>query len=407
MKRPLCLLVVFAAAVFCIGTPVSFGQEQPNLAAQGNGAAYKKPKQIYFSPRQKDPSVLQQALRQAAGGATLPLWSYNVVSPLDGKNYQGAMVGRSPFFNGHRTTPIQVYLIPVILTFADTGTVFDPTIFDSCLGDSVVNLVQNSPIFNSADYVMNGADVGSNQYLDAFQRANFWSYVSTTGNSYHTQLNVTVLPTQNLTVPAANGVTNVNPVNNCAYGEMDGGWWDPSTFGGTGPNQAQNLIAALAPQGVGPNNLPLFVFNAVSMYIGDVSQCCVLGYHGAYSNPVQTYSAEGIDSSGNFGGDVSTMSHEIGEWMDDPVITNPVPLWGHIGQQNGCQSNLEVGDPTSPNNPDSPPYNPYLVTMNGFNYTLQELTFFSWFYRQSPSIGSGGLYSDNTTFTTGAGAVCQ
>jgi len=44
--------------------------------------------------------------------------------------------------------------------------------------------------------------------------------------------------------------------------------------------------------------------------------------------------------------------------------------------------------------------------MNGFTYSLQELAFFSWFFRQSPSLGTAGKYSDAGTFTTSAGPVC-
>jgi len=157
-----------------------------------------------------------------------------------------------------------------------TGTVFDPTAYDSCLGDSVLNLVLHSPIFNNADYVMNGVDVGSSQYLDAFQRGNFWNAISATGDSYHTKLSVNVLPAQSLTVPYLYGGTNLNFYNGCAYGLMDGNWWDSTAFGDPSPDLARGLITQLAPQGVGPNTLPLFVFDSVFEYIGRYFECCVL-----------------------------------------------------------------------------------------------------------------------------------
>jgi hypothetical protein len=43
---------------------------------------------------------------------------------------------------------------------------------------------------------------------------------------------------------------------------------------------------------------------------------------------------------------------------------------------------------------------------NGFTYNLQELAFFSWFYRQNPSLGASGDFSDNGTFAEDAGPVC-
>jgi hypothetical protein len=44
---------------------------------------------------------------------------------------------------------------------------------------------------------------------------------------------------------------------------------------------------------------------------------------------------------------------------------------------------------------------------NGFNYHPQEMAFFSWFFRQHPSLGAGGKFSNNGQFTTDAGAVCN
>lgn len=65
--------------------------------------------------------------------------------------------------------------------------------------------------------------------------------------------------------------------------------------------------------------------------------------------------------------------------MDDPLTTNATPAWGHVGQVSSCQTNLEVGDPLSGTLLPS-------VTMNNFTYHSQELAFFSWFFRQVPSI---------------------
>jgi hypothetical protein len=175
---------------------------------------------------------------------------------------------------------------------------------------------------------------------------------------------------------------------------MDQIWWD---------NMLQTtIIPSLVTHGVGPTNFPQFIFDSVAMYLnGNPNDCCALGYHNSYMNGgvFQTYSANDFDNSGAFGGDTSVMSHEIAEWLDDPNGMNPVPAWGAEGQvaAGSCQNNLEVGDPLSPGF--STPTNPFSVLMpNGVTYTLQELTYFSWFYGRA-SFGSGGLYSDNGTFT--------
>ena len=328
----------------------------------------------------------------SAASTTVPLWGYSVTSPLDHQAYLGNMIGRTPFFNGHRTTTIQVYLVPVKLTFADSGFVFDPLAADACIGnDNVTHQFLQSPLVNNAPFVMNGVNVGSTQYVDAFQRANFWGYVA--GTPYHTLLNVTTLPEISLSVPISEGSTYY--AQTCGYyGSMDNDWWD---------GIVQNtLIPSLAAQGVGPTSLPIFLFDSVVSYTGgDPNNCCVLGYHGAYTpnNILQTYSVINYDTSG-FVLDIGTASHEIAEWMDDPVGTNPTPAWGNIGQVQGCQNNLEVGDPLSGT------YFPG-VTLNGYTYNPQELAFFPWYFRLSPSFSAGGQYSDNATFSTGAGAVCH
>ena len=65
---------------------------------------------------------------------------------------------------------------------------------------------------------MNGVDVGSGQYIDAFQRAEFFSKVSATGDRYHLALSpVTTLAVQTFSVPAGEGKT-----------------YDATTFGGCG-----------------------------------------------------------------------------------------------------------------------------------------------------------------------------
>jgi len=322
--------------------------------------------------------------RQAATGATIALWNYSLVSPFDSQTYAGQMVGRSPFYHGFRSTVIQSYLIPVVLTFSD-GTVFDPTATNSCLGDTTLNVVKNSPIFQTTDWVMNGVDVGTAQYIDGFQRANFWSKVSVAGNSYHNPLALTTLAKISVTVPAADGG---NFAFFCNEGQIDINWWDALV--------ENTILPSLVSKGVGPTSVPIFIFDSVEMCDTYAAGACgILGYHNAYTpgGVLQTYSVSDFDNSGLYGGDISVLAHEVGEWMDDPTTVNPTPAWGNIGQVTGCQNNLEVGDPLT--GTDFPP-----VTLGNFTYDPQELVFFSWFYRQSPSIGAGGAFSNNGTFIT-------
>jgi hypothetical protein len=267
--------------------------------------------------------------------------------------------------------------------------------------------VQQSPLFNDALYTMNGSSVGTTQYVDAFQRAAFFkspAHVSATGDRYHTLLNVTTLSEITITIPSGSGLAYDATafVGGCGHiGVVDNATLD---------NILVNTeIPALAGSGVGPTTFPIFLlYNVVQGLPGDniLANCCVLGYHGAVGSlaTLQTYSPTDFDSTRLFNkgthANGTTLSHEIAEWLDDPVGDNPTPLWGNIGQVVGCQGNLEVGDPLSGTN------FPAVLMPNGITYDLQELAFFSWFFRQSPSIGTGGKFSNNGTFTTGAGPVC-
>lgn len=337
-----------------------------------------------------------------ANGTTIPMWNFNVTSPVDGQTYSGTMVGRSPFFHGARTTNIPAVIVPLIVDMPD-GSMFDPTAADPCAGSNEpLSLVRESPILQNASFTMNGTYIGMTQYIDAFQRANFWAAnVSTTADRYHTMLSpVSTVAAVTFNVPPGEGAT-----------------YSASSFGGCGnigvvdfatmDNFVRNtLIPSLAGQGVSPAALPIVVLsNVVLGNPGDSisKNCCIIGYHGAFGSPVQTYALSDYDTTGIFIGtrDISALSHEIGEWQDDPLGTNPTPAWGNIGQVKGCQTNLEVGDPLT-----GTLFTP--VTMpNGVTYHPQELAFFSWFFRQSPSTGAGGFYSDNGTFANDAGAVCH
>jgi hypothetical protein len=342
------------------------------------------------------------ALVAPVSGTTIPLWSYSIKSPLDNNTYSGTMVGRSPFFHGARTTNVSTIIVPLKIVFS-TGATFDPTATDTTCSPSGTPLVltQKSPLYTPLDISMGGVDMGVTQYVDAFQRANFFTEVSPTGTRYHTVLSpVTTLSAVTVNVPAADGsVFSTTSFGGCGgtIGVMNFNWFDPEVTG--------TIIPSLAASGVGPTTLPIFLMKNVVMTSGTPSfpnNCCILGYHGAFGSPLQTYAPVDYDTSGMFSGvtTVTAMSHEIGEWMNDPVGNNPTPLWGHVGQVSGCQNNLEVGDPLSGTE------FPALLAANGVTYHMQELAFFSWFYRQVPSIGVNGWFSDNNTFTQDAGPAC-
>jgi hypothetical protein len=391
-------------------------------AAQEAAAMPQAPLHGYYTYGKLRSVTTDEAMRQSSAATTVPMWGYTVTASRDDNVYSGVMVGRSPFFHGARTTDIPVVIIPVKFTMTDHESgaqVFDPTATDpTCSPNgSAVTVFQNSPILNAVNFTMpfsGGINVGSGQYVDEFQRANFWSSVSVTGNRFHTTLSpVTTLPAQAVTVPSGDGKGyNSSDFGSgfCGHlGGLNGAWWDPAVFIGGNGGEAQTLISNLTTAGkISPTQFPIFLFYNVIMNADDETACgsgCALGYHNSEGNPVQTYGVADWDTTRLFTGDGQTtgnssvMSHEVAEWMNDPLGDNPVPAWGHIGQQPGCQNNLEVGDALS--GTIVPP-----VSLNGMSYDLQELVFFSWFYG-APSIAVDGIFSDNDTFTSDAGVVCE
>jgi hypothetical protein len=365
---------------------------------------------------------VQATKNLAAAGAnrTLPLAEFFVESSRDGNAYEGVIVGSNPF-NGGGTTKVPTYIVPLIITTHEIGTsvnnktgtistkpgntTFNPTLPDTaCLSspnDVPLTLVQQSPILNPATFDFGGTIVGTTQYVDAFERANFWQVDD--HDTYHVLLHpVITLAPVHINVPDADGLalatTSLGPTPFCApLGIVDINFFDAFLD--------STVIPALASQGVNPSNLPVFLLHNVVLAspVTNLATCCVLGYHGHTGLPIQTYAPVDFDSTRLFSSaaqDTATMSHEIGEWMNDPFGDNPTPPWGHTGQVPGCQGNLEVGDPLS--GTEAPP----IVMPNGFTYHLQELAFFSWFYG-APSAGIHGWFSNNGTFLTDAGPPCM
>jgi hypothetical protein len=334
------------------------------------------------------------------------------------------MVGTSPFNRGARTTTIPVVLIPVIVVFHNTTSgftaTFDPTSSPDagCTGNQTAfSLVENSPIFQSRAWTLNGISVGNTQYVDAFERANFWQYVQNTGNAYHTLLSYTVGSTMTLAVNYASASADheVDPVpaGSCTNPTASG---DTNAGGYTGVVNINTIDAALnsyiAAHGITANQFPLFIMYNVVMSLPSSPGFYDAGYHASQmpypavlTSPGQTYGIADLQTNQfftnpNLNTGTSILSHEVSEWMDDPGVYNGTPAWGHIGQVSGCQGNLEVGDALTGTNL------PGIAGPGGFTYYLQELVFYSWFFR-IPSTGAGGFFSNNGSFAIDAGAVCH
>jgi hypothetical protein len=310
------------------------------------------------------------AREQSLVGQNVPLWNGSFA--FQGQTFDFTMVGTDPNL-GSATTVIPVVIVPLEFQFTD-GTALSAT--DPICGgtDDPITLAQNSPLFQPFSFMPGGTDVGTTQYIDAFQRANFWSVVSTSAPDYHVSLTATVMPTQTIKVSRLMGSTIKGP---CArIGKVRLQLFD-STI--------RRLITSL---GIPPTSLPLFVSYNTFLTEGG---CCILGYHSVTTGS-QTYAFAVYSDPGIFNvpiEDIHAMSHELGEWLADPLVDNRVPAWEE-GQATSCQRNLEVGDPVTGI--------AFTATLNGTDYHPEDLVFLPWFSRESPSSSVNGWYTFLNSF---------
>src|SRR4029077_8661583 len=102
--------VLLVGAGLCVLTPRLFAQDAQATLARPQGY-YKVVPLTGVSAAAMAASV--------AGATTIPMWRYNITSSRDGHLYSGAMVGRSPFFHGARTTNVPTFIIPLKVHMSD------------------------------------------------------------------------------------------------------------------------------------------------------------------------------------------------------------------------------------------------------------------------------------------------
>lgn len=307
-----------------------------------------------------------------ANADTIPHWTFAYTDPTNHVTYPITMAGTDPRLNGSSTIPVAV--IPLRLNFVAAGQ--DTSVLNNLGGDTgfraipvthsfdggaKVSQTLASPVFSSHGY---DTDLGgdSGQLGDVYMRAQF----NKIGSSYHVLLSHTVLPTQTLDVPATKGIAYVRPAG-ALTGIAEVTWFS---------TQLQRLMGSLQ---ISAGALPLFLTDNVLLYQKTYNACCILGYHGAGmpighgagsangqgKQPVQTFAYSAYVTPGTYTGflsdftgsrtapsptrglsDIHALSHEIGEWLDDPFVNNAVQPWiVASAPQYGCTGVLEVGDP--------------------------------------------------------------
>lgn len=357
-----------------------------------------------WSPQNYAPTRLNvRMLSAVAAGVTVPYWTASVTSPLDNKTYVTSMVGSSPFAANPSNTIIS--FVPIVVrVHLPGGVVLDPTAPDHCeaAGVSVADRTFTSPFFIPGPVTSNGVNVGTVQLISGFQRANYWAAVANTPYGVTlTQANGVVVV--DYTAPAASSSVKTYQTV-CGRPKNDA-----TTMGIIDVTAFDAFLQGVLAAHVRPDQVGIVILSNVYMSQGGITHCCIFGYHRAsiVTGGVQTYIVASYydGTTGWYLPDICVLSHEIGEWLDDPFAQTAgvagggnddlTPRWGHTGQVNGCQNNLEVGDPLTLKGIFT------VAGAGGYVYHVQDLAFHDWFYR-THATGAGGKFSFLGTFATAA-----
>src|SRR5271165_3895037 len=265
--------------------------------------------------------------------------------------YPYIMAGHNPRQGG--TTVIGTQVIPVnVVLDGCTDVNGNPVAFN--IDRATLRNTFNSPEFEFANF-----STGYTQYTDAVQRAEFHKVMQ---RDWHTLLaNPQVLESVTIEVPPEDSTCLYFPPNGQPFADVDIDYF------------AGQMQTILELENVDPTQLSIVLTKDMTLYEGgNFFNCCVIGFHsagpvlGVVGNPAQTYAwASWLSEADDFGGgfqDILPLSHEIGEWANDPYTNNLVPPWQEPDGSGICGGNLlEVGDPV-----EIFPYPAYPVVVDGY-----------------------------------------
>ena len=349
------------------------------------GIAFAQDAQIAPGSERPMYAIVKPSLSQPQGqaqsrilAASTPLQTWNGSFSYLGKTYNYNMVGTKPSTN--TTSTITTYIIPIKIVITSNGgvkTTYDPnTVPPNTSGKTAVANTVASPLFASFNFSSGGTSMGTTQYIDAYQRANFWGTGDT--GSHLLLGGPTVLETVTLSPPTRYG--RLGSVFGFTAGLVDINWFDAQ------------LHTILTNRGIQPNTLPIFL--TYNVYLTQNRSCCIGGYHsstGSVAAPLAYSHATYVSRVGAFAQDVSALSHEIGEWADDPLVVNI------NGNQTPCGI-LENGDPLEGN----ANFGDFGYTVGGFTYNLQDLVTLPYFGAPASTSVNGEFTFHGQSLT-----VCQ
>ncbi len=341
-------------------------------------------------PRFESGSKLSDAARMAVRQnrvSSVP--HFSGAFTLGGATYPYTMVGSNPQAGG--TTEIPTEIIPVSMFFEgyvdDSG---NPLVLDP---GPILSRVQGSPNFRNATY-----ETGTTQFADAVQRAQFFH---NSGQDWHTLLSAPqFLQPVRIDVPKNAARVYRNRTSGATYAVVDSSFF------------ISQLNTIIQLENLRPDALAIaLTSNVLLAPQSDIKRCCVLGFHTSFDvgelaqvKFVQTFIWASWMDPGILGAslaDVTPMSHEISEWMNNPFGSNMVPAWQPAGG-GGCQNNLETADPVA-----MLPNAGFPVPIDGFTYHPHNQVLLQWFQRGAASDAVDSAFSfPDTSLVTGPSQPC-
>ncbi|HYX19589.1 MAG TPA: hypothetical protein VFA98_01945 [Thermoanaerobaculia bacterium] len=308
-------------------------------------------------------------------------------------------VGNPPQMHG--TTMLNAPIVPVTLDLrnADGSPRFvngQPLISRP---DAFVTPTLNSPVFEDSDFSSSPVPT---QFTDAVQRAEYFTQEK---DDWHTLLAPGVKTGRTMVLNRGTYFFALNADGSCCeFVLIDADTFVNALFPATADDTTTPVGAAENAGDITTKDMSTFLFPNAYLFIGSVSNCCILGFH--------TYDFEpGDDSNGNvekryvlnysswispglFNGgfeDVTALSHEIAETYNDPFVASDgvhdvTPWW--LAPNGNCQNDLETGDVI-----EGLPNGVFPITMNGMTYHPQNEALLQWFEFESPSSAIDGAYS--------------
>jgi chitinase len=373
-----------AMAVLCLLHGASFAQNTPEETTQpieaAGGFLQSQGAQPKFESASKLSSDARAAMKE---GRVFSVPHFSGSFAWQGNAYPYTMVGSKPQMGG--TTEVPTQIVPISLFFEEfVDESGSPLVLDP---GPVLPRVQSSPNFHNALYA-----TGLTQFADAVQRAQF---NRSAGPEWHTLLGQPViLRPVRIAVPRGAARVYRNRSSGVMYAIVDTNFF------------ISQLNTIIQLENLQPDALAIaLTANVFLSPQSDIKKCCVLGFHTSFDvgelaqvKFVQTFIWASWVDPGILGpslADVTPMSHEISEWMNNPFGSNSVPAW-QVPNSNACQSNLETGDPLA-----TMPNAGYPVPIDGFTYHPQNQVLMQWFQRGSSSDAIEGAFSfpDQTLMT--------